>query len=32
MEQSWLVHLMSCRDPKVRLEPWLHSRPAPVKQ
>jgi hypothetical protein len=27
-----LVHLVGCRDPKVRPEPWVRPRPAPVKR
>jgi hypothetical protein len=26
------VHLVGCRDPKARPEPWVHPRPAAVKQ
>jgi hypothetical protein len=26
-----LVHLVGCRDPKVRPEPWVHPRPGPMK-
>jgi hypothetical protein len=26
------VHLVGCRDPKARPEPWIHPRPAAVKQ
>jgi hypothetical protein len=27
-----LVHLVGCRDPKVRPEPWIRPRPAAVKR
>jgi hypothetical protein len=27
-----LVHLVGCRDPKVRPEPWVRPQPAPIKQ
>jgi hypothetical protein len=27
-----LVHLVGCRDPKVRPEPWVRLPPAPVKR
>ncbi len=26
------VHLVGCRDPKVRLEPWVRSQSTPVKR
>jgi hypothetical protein len=26
------VHLVGCRDPKVRLEPWVRSLSTPVKR
>jgi hypothetical protein len=26
-----LVHLVGCRDPKARPEPWVHPRPGPMK-
>jgi hypothetical protein len=26
------VHLVGCRDPKARLEPWVRPRPASLKQ
>ncbi len=26
------VHLVGCRDPKTRLEPWVRPRPAALKQ
>jgi hypothetical protein len=27
-----LVHLVGCRDPKVRSEPWIRPQPAAVKR
>jgi hypothetical protein len=27
-----LVHLVGCRDPKVRPEPWVRLPPVPVKR
>ena len=26
-----LVHLVGCRDPKTRPEPWVRPRPGPIK-
>jgi hypothetical protein len=26
-----LVHLVGCRDPKTRREPWVRPRPGPIK-
>ena len=26
------VHLVGCRDPKARPEPWVHPHPIPTKQ
>jgi hypothetical protein len=27
-----LVHLVGCRDPNVRLEPWVRPQPIPAKR